>query len=120
MIVQLLYNLSNNGIDTIQSYYAGSISIWGGGLALIAIGFGLSILSGLNISIFGSGVTVSETAQRLVFNLTIFSGIWVAVSGVNIYFVMANQYSMLFFLLLSLLYFIGLASFVSGAVGIGD
>lgn len=90
-----------------------NLTLMTGFLALFAVCIGAGILSGLNISIFGSTVQISERAQNLLYNSLFYGGLWgifsvLATVGINGFGLFAFPvWGALFYLILTLLYVLG-------------
>jgi len=108
-----------NGNDQISelggSTASFNLTVMGGFLALFTAIAVVGILSGLNISVLGSTVQISQRSQSLMFNSLFFGGIWgifsvLATTGINGVGMFAFPYSMgvLFYLIMTLIYVMGI------------
>lgn len=98
------------------SLIAGFVTLF---LGIIVIG----ILSGLNISVLGSTVQISERSQKLLFNGLLYGGLWglfsvlatIGVTGTVFGIFSIPLFGAIFYGILSLLYIIGISQQIDGA-----
>jgi hypothetical protein len=96
------------------------VSLMGGFIALFTAIAVVGVLSGLNISVFGSTVQISERSQKLLFNSLFFGGIWgifsvlatVGLNGLGIFSI--PIFGGVFYLILTLFYIFGINQQVNG------
>jgi hypothetical protein len=112
-----------NGINTILGFVGvPELSIWsqgmfGGGLIIMLIAVGAGILTGLDISLFGSGIKLSETGQKLLFQFLFFGGMWIALSGALLAFIIGSSLMTMFYTGLTVMYAFGFAFNASNTLG---
>lgn len=91
-----------------------NITIMTGFLALFTAIIAVGVLTGLNISVFGSTVQLSLRSQKLVFVSMFYGGLWglfstlatVGLNGVGLFSI--PTWGILFYLILTLFYIIGI------------
>ncbi len=85
-------------------------------IAIIAVG----IIAGLNVSVLGSTVQISERSQKLVYNSMFYGGLWgifsvLATIGIRGYGLFSIPvYGVLFYLILTLVYVLGVNQQIEG------
>lgn len=91
-----------------------TVTVMGGFIILFTTIAGVGIISGLNISVFGSTVQISQRAQNILYNALFYGGLWgifsvlasTGISGLGIFSV--PIFGALFYLILSLIYVLGI------------
>lgn len=113
------YSNSTVDVDGDPTYVdipeAGSYTfdIWGnsGFLLILAAAITVGILAGINV--LGSGL--SEASQKMLFDSVLFGGIWACLSVASVDFMFVNAYSSLLWLVLTMIYIIGVGSHMTQA-----
>lgn len=111
---------SNLGIDKEQINDLGvnnatfNLTLMGGFITLFTVIIAIGVLSGLNISVFGSTVQISERSQKLLYNSTFYGGIWgifsvLATTGINgLGLFSIPVFGAFFYIILTLIYVLGI------------
>lgn len=92
-----------------------TVTLLAGFIALFAGICATGIIAGLNISVFGSTVQISERSQKIIFNILLYGGLWgifssLAMLGMNgIGLNSIPIFGILFYGLLSLFYILGIS-----------
>jgi hypothetical protein len=84
-----------------------------GFLSLFGSAVIIGILSGLDISIFGSTVQISERSQKLIYHILFYGGLWgifsvlstIGINGLSLFAI--PLWGILFYLILTLVYVLG-------------
>lgn len=100
--------------DTNAKTASFNISLMAGFLAFFTAIIAVGILSGLNISIFGSTVQLSQRAQNLLYNSLFYGGLWgifsvlatIGINGLGLFSIPA--FGAFFYLILTLIYILGI------------
>lgn len=96
------------------------VTVMGGLIILFMTVIGVGILSGLNISLFGSTIQISQRSQNLLFNALVFGGIWgifstLAIVGVNNLSIFSVPvFGALLYFMLTLIYVLGVVKQIQG------
>ena len=90
-----------------------TFDIWGnsGFLLILAAAITVGILAGINV--LGSGL--SDTSQKMLFDSVLFGGIWACLSVASIDFMFVNAYTSILWLVLTMIYIIGVGSHMTQA-----
>lgn len=91
-----------------------NITLMGGFLSLFATVAGIGIATGLNISVFGSTVRISQRSQNIIYNSMFYGGLWgmfsvlatVGINGLGLFSI--EIFGALFYLVLTLFYVLGI------------
>lgn len=99
-----------------------SITLMAGFLALFISISVIGILSGLNISVLGSTVQISERSQNILYHSLFYGGLWgifstlatIGISGIGLFNV---PYGTIFYMLMTLFYVLGINSQIQQTSG---
>lgn len=101
--------LPNGTAVDLPGFGSSNINLWvlGGSIALLGIAFAIAIGGGLEITIFGSTIQMSDYSVHVAFNALIFTGIWGALTGFNYEMVNSSWLTTLSWLGVTIMYVIG-------------
>lgn len=85
-------------------------------LAILIAGIGVAVVAGVNI--LGSGL--SDTSQSVLFNSVVFLGLWAVLTVFSASMVFTNDLMILLYVIITIIFVIGLAMHISGSTGAGD
>lgn len=114
-----------DGGDQIDFLGLGSVdfttALMTGLIALFIVIIVIGIVSGLNISVLGSTVQISERSQKLLFVGLLYGGLWgmfsvlatIGVSGIGL-FSIPLYFGVIFYFILTMIFIIGLAKEIDG------
>ena len=105
----------NGTPSSVEIPEAGSYTfdIWdnSGFLLILTAAIAIGVVAGVNF--LGSGL--SDTSQKMLFDSVLFGGIWACLSVASVDFMFVNTYTSLLWLILTMVYIIGVGSHMTQA-----